>query len=152
MVSRVFTAAALALMVGTGATGAVTWAALAQTAAPAAPAPAPRPSHIEGRIAFLRTELKITDAQAAQWAAVADALRQNDQTMRALFQQTHDARDKPASVIERLELQERFTEARADATKRLLAAYRPLDTVLTPEQKQAAAELMARHMHGHHHR
>lgn len=31
--------------------------------------------HIEGRLAFLKTELKITDAQMAQWNAFADALR-----------------------------------------------------------------------------
>jgi hypothetical protein len=33
--------------------------------------------HIEGRIAFLRTELKVTDAQQPAWNAFADALRTN---------------------------------------------------------------------------
>jgi hypothetical protein len=33
--------------------------------------------HIEGRIAFLRAELKITDAQMSAWNAFADALRAN---------------------------------------------------------------------------
>jgi hypothetical protein len=33
--------------------------------------------HVEGRIAFLRTELKITDAQNAAWNTLADALRAN---------------------------------------------------------------------------
>src|SRR5579863_9756543 len=32
-------------------------------------------AHIEGRIAFLKTELGITDAQLPQWNAFADALR-----------------------------------------------------------------------------
>ena len=31
--------------------------------------------HIEGRIAFLKTELRITEAQSPQWNAFADALR-----------------------------------------------------------------------------
>ena len=31
--------------------------------------------HVEGRIAFLKTELKITDAQQPLWNAVADAMR-----------------------------------------------------------------------------
>ena len=31
--------------------------------------------HIEGRIAFLKAELKITDAQLPQWNTFADALR-----------------------------------------------------------------------------
>ena len=33
--------------------------------------------HIEGRIAFLRAEIKITDAQMSAWNAFADALRAN---------------------------------------------------------------------------
>ena len=32
--------------------------------------------HVEGRIAFLKTELKINDAQQPLWNAVADAIRQ----------------------------------------------------------------------------
>ena len=35
----------------------------------------------EGRIAFLKTELKITDAQISQWNAFADALRANARRM-----------------------------------------------------------------------
>ena len=37
--------------------------------------------HVEGRIAFLRTELKITDDQSPQWNAFADALRANARRM-----------------------------------------------------------------------
>jgi hypothetical protein len=37
--------------------------------------------HIEGWLAFLKTELKITDAQAPQWNAYADALRANAKRM-----------------------------------------------------------------------
>jgi hypothetical protein len=33
--------------------------------------------HVEGRIAFLRAELKITDTQAGVWNALADAFRTN---------------------------------------------------------------------------
>src|SRR6516165_8683561 len=33
--------------------------------------------HIEGRIAFLRAELNITEAQASAWNAFADAMRTN---------------------------------------------------------------------------
>src|SRR5690349_15695774 len=33
--------------------------------------------HVEGSIAFLKTELKITDAQLPLWNAVADAIRAN---------------------------------------------------------------------------
>lgn len=37
--------------------------------------------HVEGRFAFLKTELKITDAQLPLWNAVADAMRANAKSM-----------------------------------------------------------------------
>src|SRR5262249_58539212 len=37
--------------------------------------------HVEGRLAFLKTELKITDAQLPLWDAVADAMRANSKIM-----------------------------------------------------------------------
>jgi hypothetical protein len=37
--------------------------------------------HVEGRLAFLKTELKITDAQLPLWNAVADAIRADAKTM-----------------------------------------------------------------------
>ena len=33
--------------------------------------------HVEGRIAFLKAELNITEAQMTQWDAFADAIRSN---------------------------------------------------------------------------
>ncbi len=42
-------------------------------------------SHVEGRIAFLKTELRITDAQLPLWNAVADALRDNAKSGRRLW-------------------------------------------------------------------
>jgi hypothetical protein len=38
--------------------------------------------HVEGRIAYLKAELKITEAQMPQWNAFADALRSNAASMR----------------------------------------------------------------------
>src|SRR6516165_4798962 len=37
--------------------------------------------HVEGRLAFLKTELKITDAQLPLWNALADAMRANAKSM-----------------------------------------------------------------------
>ena len=37
--------------------------------------------HVEGRIAFLKTELKITETQMPQWTAFADTLRANAKRM-----------------------------------------------------------------------
>lgn len=43
--------------------------------------------HIEGRLAFLKTELRITDAQLPQWNAFADALRAHATQMRGMMHQ-----------------------------------------------------------------
>src|SRR5919202_1070827 len=70
----------------------------AKTAGAPAPqqqqAPRERPSRVEGRIAFLKAELKITDAQTPQWNAVADAMRKNDAAMRDLMRQAREARQQ----------------------------------------------------------
>ena len=39
--------------------------------------------HVEGRLAFLKTELKITDAQMPQWTHLADALCRSDAQARS---------------------------------------------------------------------
>ena len=40
--------------------------------------------HIEGRLAFLKTELKITDAQLPLWNVFAQAMRDNAMAMAAM--------------------------------------------------------------------
>ena len=80
-------------------------------AAPAAPpaaataaAPTARASHIEGRIAYLKAELKITPAQEAQWDKVAQAMRQNATERRQGFEQVqqrpHHAAQRAAAARE----------------------------------------------------
>lgn len=43
--------------------------------------------HVEGRLAFLKTELKITYTQAPQWNAYADAVRANGKRMGEIMNQ-----------------------------------------------------------------
>ena len=45
--------------------------------------------HVEGRLAFLKTELKITEAQLPLWCAVADAIRANAKGMSAMSEGMH---------------------------------------------------------------
>jgi hypothetical protein len=158
--NRKFTLPALLLAAAIGGTSAITLPAQpaqAQAAAPApqqAPAPrpprAPRASHIEGRIAFLKAELKITPAQEAQFEKVAQAMRQNSQERRQAFGQARPDRNAPPSALQRLEMQARFSALRAQSADRFLAAFRPLYDSFSPEQKKTADELMAPHFHGHH--
>ena len=134
--------------------------AQAQAASPGAPPPGPaqarpqRPprefrSHIDGRIAFMKAELKITPAQEAAFEKVAQVMRQNDQERRQRFQEMRGQRDQPRSAVQRMEVRARFAAIQAQHTDRLLAAFRPLYDSLSPEQKKAADDLMTPHM-GHH--
>jgi vacuolar-type H+-ATPase subunit H len=105
---------------------------------------------VDGRIAFLRTELKITPAQEAQWRRVAAAMQENAKALdQAIMtaRQTHGAMD----AVQRLELREQFAKVRADNDARLLTAFRPLYASLASEQQQMANQLVVAH-HGWHHR
>jgi len=98
--------------------------------------------HTEGRIAFLKTELRITDAQAAQWNTFADALRANAKTHQAMHERmTKDG--MPSSWPERLAFQQKALATRLDGLKALETAAKPLYAVLTDEQKKLADQLLS---------
>jgi hypothetical protein len=131
--------------------------ALAQNAAPAAP-PAQQQQatphrhhgdHIEGRIAFLHTELKITPAQQAQWDRVAAAMRDNNQDMHKAFESMRANRGATQNAVQRLETRAQFATLRTQADQRFLEAFKPLYTSLSDDQKQTADELFAHHGHFH---
>jgi hypothetical protein len=107
--------------------------------------------HIEGRLAFLKTELKITDAQAPLWDKVAETMRAEVKERREAFEKMRADHDQPKTLIERLEMRERFGEARVKDTQLFLAALKPLYDSFSADQKKSADELFARHRHGHHH-
>jgi periplasmic protein CpxP/Spy len=104
---------------------------------------------VEGRIAFLKTELKITPAQEAQWQSVAAAMRDNSKALNqtvAAMRQGHIT----INAVQRLELREQFAKTRADNTARLLAVFKPLYASLSPEQQQMADQLLLGQHHWHH--
>jgi hypothetical protein len=107
--------------------------------------------HIEGRIAYLKAELKITDAQAPQFEGVAQALRQNAQSMDQTMQQMRGNRDQPKNAVQQLEARTQFAALRAQDSQRFLEAFKPLYASLSDDQKKAADEMLARHGHGHGH-
>jgi hypothetical protein len=104
---------------------------------------------VDGRIAFLKAELKITPAQEAQWQPVAAAMRENAS---ALDQSITTARQNRTGTdaVQRLESREQFAKVRADNDARLLAAFKPLYASLSPEQQQMANQLVGAHHHRHH--
>jgi hypothetical protein len=104
---------------------------------------------IEGRIAFLKAELKITPAQEAQWQQMAAAMRDNAKTLDQAVSTAR--RDRGAmDAVQRIELRGQFAKMRADNDARLLAAFKPLYASLSPEQQQVANQLVGSHHHWHH--
>jgi periplasmic protein CpxP/Spy len=106
---------------------------------------------VDGRIAFLKAELKITPAQEAQWQPVAAAMREN---ANSLDQAITTARQDRGSMdaIQHIALRGQFAKVRADNDARLLAAFKPLYASLSPEQQQLANQFVALHGGRHHHR
>jgi hypothetical protein len=96
--------------------------------------------HVEGRIAFLRTELKITDDQLVQWNAFADALRANARRMTELHGMM--GQDASPSAPERLDHMEKMMAGMLEAARSTKAALAPLYAVLSDEQKKTADTLL----------
>lgn len=115
--------------------------------------------HVEGRIAYLRAELKITDAQTATWDAFAAALRANAKSLAAVREpmmgqmemgkpgmaagETKAQMPMPVPTLaQRLDAQERWQTARLDGTRAISTAFKKLNELLSPDQKKAADELL----------
>jgi hypothetical protein len=97
--------------------------------------------HIEGRIAFYKTELGITDAQLPQWNAFADALRNGAKGMRMAMAVAMQA-GMPANAPARLDAMVQIMSARLDAMKAMATTGRALYAVFTDAQKKIADDLM----------
>jgi hypothetical protein len=103
--------------------------------------------HVEGQIAFLRTELKITDAQNAAWNTFADALRANAKSLakvRASMMPQQGAASQ--TLVDRLSVQEKWLAACLEGTRAIKSALTNLIGSFSDEQKKAADELLAPHM------
>ena len=134
--------------------------ALAQNAAAATPEAAQTPMRhhhermlpsqlVDGRLAFLKAELKITPAQENEWQQVATAMHDN---ANALDQVITSARQQRGTMdaVQRLTLRGQFAKVRADNDARLLTAFKPLYASLSPEQQQTANALVGTHHERHH--
>lgn len=95
---------------------------------------------IEGRIAFLKAELQITDKQMADWNALADSLRSGRQHL-------VDARkllvmDDKTNSADRIEHYERHLAERLEAVKSARTAFTKLYPTLNEAQKQTADTIL----------
>lgn len=100
----------------------------------------PRADHIEGRIAFLRAELRITAAQDVAWQRFADALRAGAKRLSEVQDGVGEAANE-ADLVAALARQEMMLAARLDAVRALKSALASLQDALSPEQRTRLAQL-----------
>lgn len=96
--------------------------------------------HLEGRLAFLKAELKITDKQDAQWNAFADAVRANGKAMSDM--RTSMMANAAKTLPERLVLEEKAATSYVTAVKSMRTAFDKLYAVLASDQKTSADSII----------
>lgn len=100
--------------------------------------------HVEGKLAYLKAELKITEAQMPQWNAFADAFRANGQKMaqHCGMMKEHGGAMMSADVVERLNMMEQHMTMHLESLRAIKATLQPLFTVLSDEQKKTANDIL----------
>jgi hypothetical protein len=102
--------------------------------------------NVEGHIAFLKAELKITDAQQKSWDQFAEALRTNAKTLEGalttMMKGMMEGTDKKDSLAARLEQEEKVLALQLEGHKRSRAALEALTAALSEEQSRQLNELM----------
>jgi len=100
--------------------------------------------HIEGRLAYLKAELKITDAQLPQWNTFAAAVRASATQMNDMMKQG-SAMMMPGgsqpTLPQRLDLAEKHMSAHLEMLRKLKSTLLPLYASLSDEQKRSADAL-----------
>jgi hypothetical protein len=98
--------------------------------------------HVEGRLAFLKTELKITPAQEPQWTKFADTVSSTAKTAQGAMPAMMQAGAQPQTTPDRLGSYEKMMTSRLDTVRALKVAFDPHCTSLSDEQRKAADELL----------
>ncbi|QPC42851.1 Spy/CpxP family protein refolding chaperone [Kaustia mangrovi] len=101
---------------------------------------------IDGRLAFMKAELAITDAQEAQWDTFAKTLRETAQSrnemMTQMMMQMRDGEIFKMSLPDRLDFRLGHMEARLAQMKDLKGAVDQLYAVLDDKQKEQADQVV----------
>lgn len=96
---------------------------------------------VEGRLAYLKGELEITDTQTEAWTGYAEAMTARIDLMQGMRQGMYEAMQS-GTAIERMDSRIAGMEAMLEAMKGLKPATESLYGVLTDEQKELADQLI----------
>lgn len=102
--------------------------------------------HVEGRLAFLKTELKITPAQEPQWTNFAAAVRAVAQSTKSMYEQMMQGGQMMQgsdTAVARLDRYEQILATRLETVSTVKGAFGPLYAALSGEQKKVADKLLA---------
>jgi Spy/CpxP family protein refolding chaperone len=91
---------------------------------------------VEGRLAYLKAELKITKAQEPAWKKFSDEARKQAESMQAA--RTAMWSGTAANAADRAELHNKLMKSRVEQSEKTTAAFKQLYAALTPEQKALA--------------
>jgi hypothetical protein len=96
---------------------------------------------MEGRLAYLKAELAITDAQASAWDGYVSAVRARQTAMQDVHADMIKAMQS-GSALERMDARIKAMETMVDSLKALKPATETLYAVLSDEQKKEADQLL----------
>jgi hypothetical protein len=97
-------------------------------------------SHVEDRIAQLKEELKVTNAQLPRWTAFADAMRGASHSMNGMYQQM--MQQGAGSLPKRLDAHEKLMAQHLTSLRTLKEAAAALYPTLTDDQKSKLDSVM----------
>lgn len=97
---------------------------------------------IDGRLAFLKAELKITEAQTPAWDKLADVIRKSAATRIERMRGRWSGNDTGKTLVSRLEAHEQFMAARLEELKAIKVAWTELYQGLSDSQKKEADEIV----------
>ncbi len=107
--------------------------------------------HIEGHLAFLKTELHITESQTQVWDQFAETLRSMNKEAAEKREEMKAERESQAknrtarrdqTLMQRFERSEARLEAMIERQKKLKTAVEPLYAALSDDQKKLADKLL----------
>ena len=96
---------------------------------------------LEGRLAYMKAELAITDAQSTAWNNYVSAVKTRASGMQGMHDSMIGAMQS-GTPMARMDAHIKAMEAMTEALKALKPATEALYAVLTPEQKQKADQLL----------
>ncbi len=102
---------------------------------------------LEQRISSLHMALKITPAEEADWAKVADVMRRNEAAMQKMVDESRAQVPHELNAVDDLKTYERFNQAHVDGLKDIIGSFATLYATMPEDQKRVADHVFAKFGH-----